>query len=316
MKKFLIIFLLLLPSISNALESSFGVGYHGVLYNEKDNLGVINKYGRLLTPGHSQGLSVNYSHLFDIGSSFKIGINTIIGYGWHSPKQSELKIANNYENWNLGTGLIAQYSNQNFDISFKPSFIVNGLNYNFFKKVDIDTGFSFAMRGSIKIFDSYAIFIEPQAIINTATHAYSEAVICPAIMFGFEKKFYGAKKQEIESIEISLIALPNEITPISIAAGSTETSTEVEKPKKLSLKFNDNSLDSKESSDFLQTILNIHNKIPSVINIYHSKGENAKTKADALRKWFLQHEAKEQEVIILEGLKGKEIKIEVNKKQE
>ena len=65
-----------------------------------------------------------------------------------------------------------------------------------------------------------------------------------------------------------------------------------------------------------ENILNIHNRVPSVITVYYANGESAKIKADVLYSWFTSHGAIKEEVILLNGLKGRQIKIEVNKKEE
>lgn len=307
MKKLLLLISLFVPFSVYAWESSVGIGYSGRLFKEKDELGsttIANK----VKPKYSNQLALNGSVLFSANSFLRAGFDLTLAYG-------NFYIQENITNLQIWTAIIAldiEYINKNFSLQLKPGFIVNGVTLNYTKEVDVDAGvFSLGLRASTEVFNSQRIFVEPQMIVTPQiglTFATS-----PAIIVGIENIFK-PKKVIQKVVEVLPVEIPKEITPIKLPEPATPVSlpalaTETAKP--VALKFTGENGLSDESLGFLEKVVKVHNSIPSIIKINYSRGENAKKKAEALYTWFIKYGVKENEVQIIPGLKGKEIRIEV-----
>jgi hypothetical protein len=297
-----------MPCIANAWESSVGVGYYGTLFVQKNELGSTTR-ANIIKPDHSNELAVNGSFLFDINPFIKTGLDLTLGYGRFYVQEN----INNLQIWNTIVALDIQYTDKDFILQLKPGFNINGITSGYTKKVDIDAGvFSVGLRASIGAFDSQRIFIEPQVIITPSVG--TGLIASTAMIVGIEKVF---KKKVIEKIiekpVVNIIELPKEITPVKLP--EPETPVVIPEPATpaapSTLKFDGNDL-SQGSNGFLENIVKIHNKLPSIIKIYYSKRESAKKKADSLYSWFIKHDVKEDEVnVIYNEANKKEIKIEV-----
>ena len=302
MLKKLLLILLLIPTDAFTWEASVGIGYYGRKFNQSDNLGAYQGY-MYATPDHTNGGSLNTTFLFDINENFRLGADSMFNYGQHSVQETFLNFKS-YQTWSYIAAPTIQYHKEDFIIAFKPGFIVNGMTGDYKHRVDIDTSFSFALRISAPIFSSQRIFFEPQMVIAPSTGNLYAPVASPAIVVGIEQIFVPKQKVIELPKEPTVVKLPEPETPVDIPALPTVvTATNTESPKKMVLKFNENNLDA-DSTDFLQNILNIHNRIPSVITVYYANSESAKTKADVLYNWFTSHGAIKEEVILLNGLKA------------
>lgn len=327
MKKLLILLLLLVPHIADAWESTVGVGVYARRFNEKDQLGALSK-DEGLKPESSAGLALNGSFLFNVSPALSFGPDLSLTYSWLSaPQQNNLQTQSFIAAGNL------QYSDNGFSLALKPGFIINSLTSEYDVKIDFDTGFITSVKVGSEVMDSARFYFEPQLIITPSTEARNVFVNSFALVIGIENVFRPKKPvQAIKVIEIVVdppkeitpvklpevitpvapvvvIEPPKEITPVKLPEPPTPVQP-VEKPKPLVLKFDGNEL-SPESIGFLENIVKIHNSVASVIKVNHSRGNNAKKKAEILYTWFTNHGAKKKEVLVVPGLKGKEIRIEV-----
>lgn len=327
MKKLLIL-LLLIPHIANAWESTVGVGAYTRKFNEKDQLGAVSK-DTSLNLENSAGLALNGSFLFNISPVLLFGPDLTIAYSWLSaPQQDNLQTQSLIAAGNL------QYSDNGFNFALKSGFILNSLTTGYKTKVDFDTGFIASIKVGADIFDSIRFYFEPQLIMAPSVESKNDFVNSFAFAIGVENVFKPknpAKAVKVVEIvvdqpkEITPVKLPEVITPVVVAPIVVEPPKEItpvklpesstpvqpiEKPKPLALKFDGDNL-SPESIGFLENVVKIHKSVASVIKVHHSKGDSAKNKAEVLYTWFINHGAKKEEVLIVPGLKGKEIRIEV-----
>ena len=334
MKKLLILLLLLVPKVTDAWESTIGVGAYARRFNEKDQLGALSK-DEGLKPESSAGLALNGSFLCSVSPSLLFGPDLTITYSWLSaPQQDNLQTQSLIAAGNL------QYNDNGFSLALKSGFILNSLTTEYDIKIDFDTGFITSVKVGSEVMDSARFYFEPQLIITPSIEAKNSFVNSFALVIGVENIFRPKKKVEVVKVVEAVVEPPKEITPVKLPEVITPVAAPpiivlapivveppkeitpvklpepvtpvqpIEKPKPLALKFDGNNL-SPESIGFLENVVKIHKSIASVIKVHHSRGKNAKKKSEVLYTWFINHGAKKEEVLVVPDLKGKEIKIEV-----
>lgn len=334
MKKLLILLLLFVPRITDAWESTIGIGAYARRFNEKDQLGALSK-DEGLKPESSAGLALNGSFLFSVSPAISFGPDLSLTYSWLSaPQQNNLQTQSFIAAGNL------QYSDNGFSLALKPGFIINSLTTENDVKIDFDTGFITSIKVGSEVFDFARFYFEPQLIITPSTEAKNVFVNSFALVIGVEKVFSSKKKIEIVKVvevvveppkEITpaklpeiitpvaappviivtpiVVELPKEITPVKLPEPPTPAQP-AEKPKPLTLNFIGNEVDS--SSTLLEAVVKAYKQTPSIVLITHKP--EAKNKVKSVVEFLNKNGVTTQDIKIESDSKDKSIKLSVKKK--
>ena len=348
MRKLLLI-LLFIPSLAQAWEVGVGFGGWGRDFDPRDQLGAFSPEEGL-KPKNASGFEIHSYFLFDLVERLRIGPDLSIHYGWiRAPKQERLDVNNlNVGTVIIGTTLEREGA---INVAITPGFVVNTLTTDWVEKVDADTGFSLSIKTSAELYGKSRFFIKPQIIVAPSVEGKNEFVGSFALVVGVEAfcSSNPPREQKINKTEpiapIHTVDLPKEATPASVELPKETTPIKVEpkeapqapqmpqeppkleeppveppiqkeelvappKPKKMVLKFDGNDL-SPDSIGFLENIVRIQKENPSIIRVHYSRGKNAKKKAKVLYDWFINYGVQQEEVQLVDKLKGREIKIEV-----
>lgn len=309
--------LLLISSNLLAWEATLDAGYFGRLFNQKDQLGATRPRQETKID-FTNGLALNGNVLFS-AKSFSFGPELSLNYGWANTTDLQVQ--------NTALSLLSQYSYGSLNFGLKTGVSTSILTQDYMDKIDADTGFIFGFKASADILDQQRFFFEPQLFLTPSTDPKSSLVPSFSFVIGVQKIFKPKVElpKPVEKPYVAppaLIALPKEITPVSLPEKPTvveekkpepvklpepPTPTQIEKPKPLVLNFIGNEVD--PASTLLEAVIKAYNKAPSIVVISH-KVEST-NRANSVANHFKKSGIKPEHIKLKSGLKDKSIKISV-----